>query len=154
MFVFLYLLLLLIILTEICFHLLILPIFTPLKAQIYTTFLYLSEDDSYFLFLGYIREKIVFFLIAVVTHMGLHSHRVLRVSTLTLILMAVVAFSRLRQHVQNPKRQEVQQNQNLLMSRCQIPQHTFWGAAESMLQWIRSDTAANVDLNVTSHECR
>lgn len=41
---------------------------------------------------------------AVVNHMGLHSHRHLRVSTLTLILMAAVSFCRLRYPVTNPER--------------------------------------------------
>lgn len=34
-----------------------LHVFTLLEAQIYTTFLYLREDDIYCLFLGYIRQK-------------------------------------------------------------------------------------------------
>lgn len=40
---------------------------------------------------------------AVVTHMGLHSHKLLRVPTLTLILMVAGSFSRWRHPVANPK---------------------------------------------------
>lgn len=107
---------------------------------------------------------------AVVNHMGLHSHRHLRVSTLTLILMAAVSFCRLRYPVTNPERLRMRggglripqisalqssvgragQTSSIRIricwySCCQIPQHTFWLPAGSMLQWISSATPANVE---------